>query len=170
MQCATHDGAVFFNQPMLKKGQVISAKRTDAINACELAILKPLSLHPIRQVELYKKFCPFVPHEFREETCPKPSEAVLTQVKFETAAKRKVKAAAAKPEKHDAAEAAAPQAKSVKAKAAPTAKTEATKTKAAGQGAAIHPTQKMGNVMVERRRRMEKRAVAGSDSDSDYSE
>jgi hypothetical protein len=131
MQCATHDGALFVNQPMLKKGQVLGAKRTDTINACELAILFPPGLRPIKQVELYKKFRPFVPCEFWEETCPKHSEAVLTQVKDKTASKRKVKAATAKPEKYVAAEAAAPQAKSAKAKAAP--KTEATKRKAAGQ-------------------------------------
>lgn len=131
--------------------------------------MKPPGLRPIKQVELYKKFRPFVPREFWEETCPKPSDAVLTQVKNETAAKRKVKAAAAKPEKDVAAEAAAPQAKSEKSKAAPKAKAEATKRKAAGQGAARQPAQKKGNVMVGRGR-MEKRAVAGSDSDSDYSE
>jgi hypothetical protein len=97
MQCATHDGAIFVNQPMLKKGHVLGAKRTDAINACELAILNPPGLRPIKQLEFYKKFLPFVPREFWEETCPKPSEAVLTQVKDDTAAKKKVKAAATKP-------------------------------------------------------------------------
>jgi hypothetical protein len=150
---------------------VLGVKMTDAINACELAILKPPGLRPIKQVELYKKCRPFVPREFWEDTCPKPREAVLTQVKNETVAKRKVKAAAAKPEKDVAAEAAAPQAKSVKAKSAPKAKakTEATKRKAAGKGAARQPAQKKGNVIVGRGR-MEKRAVAGSDSDSDYSE
>jgi hypothetical protein len=170
MQCATHDGAVFVNQPMLNKGRVIGVKMTDTINACELAILKRPGLRPVKQVELYKKYRPFEPREFWEETCPKPSEAVLTQEKNETAAKRKVKVAAANPEKDAAAEAAAPQAKSVKAKSAPKAKAkakaEATKRKAAGQGAAIKPAQKKGNVMVGRGR-MEKRAVAGSDSDSD---
>jgi hypothetical protein len=133
MQCATHNGELFVNQLMLKKGQVLGAKRTDASNACELAILNPPGLRPIKQVELYKKFRPFVPREFWEETCPKPSEAVLTQVKVETAAKRKVKAAAVKTEKGVAAEAAAPQAKSAKAKLAPKAKAEATQRKAAGQ-------------------------------------
>jgi hypothetical protein len=115
------------------EGQVLGAKRTDAINACELAILKPPGLRPIKQVELYKKLCPFVPRKFWEETCPKPGETVLAQVKDETAAKRKVKAAAANPEKAVAVEATAPQAKSAKAKAAPKAKAEATKRKAAGQ-------------------------------------
>jgi hypothetical protein len=124
-------------------------------------------------VELYKKYHPFVPHKFWEETCPKTSEAVPTQVKDETAAKRKLKAAAAKPEKSVAAEAAAPQAKSPKAKSAPTAKAEATKRKAAGQGAAKQPAQKKGNVMVARGRKAKRAvavAVAGSDSNSDYSE
>jgi hypothetical protein len=111
MQSATHNGALFVNQPMLKKGQVLGAKTTDAINDCELAILKPPGLRPIKQVELYKNFRPFVPREFWEENCPKPSEAVLIQVKDRMAAKRKVKAAAAKTEKDVAAEAAAPKAK-----------------------------------------------------------
>jgi hypothetical protein len=77
--------------------------------------------------EMYEKYC----FERGWWSCPKPSEALLTQVKDETAAKRKVKAAAAKPEKDVAAEDAAPQ-----AKAAPKAKAEATKRKAAGQGVA----------------------------------
>jgi hypothetical protein len=167
MQCATHYGAVFVNQPMLKKGQVLGAKRTDAINACMIAILKPLGLRPIKQVELYKKFLPFVPREFWEETCPKPSKAVLTQVKDRAVAKRKVKAAVAKLEKDVAAEAATPQAKAEKVKAAPKAKAEATKRNAAVQGAARYPAQKKCNVMVGGGR-MEKRDAAGSDSDSDY--
>jgi hypothetical protein len=105
----------------------------------------------------------------REKTCPKSSEAVLTQVKDVTAAKRNVKAAAAKPDKAVAAEAEAPQSKAAKAKAAPRANAEATKRKAAGQGASKQPAQKKGDVMVGRGI-MEKRAFSSSDSDSDYSE
>jgi hypothetical protein len=134
------------------------------INACELTILKLSGMRPIKQVELYKKFHPFVPREFWEETCPKPSEAVLTQVKNEMEAKRKVKAAAAKPEKAVAAEAAAPNAKS-----APKAKVEATEKKATGQRAAKQPAQKKGNVMAARGNKA-KRAIAGSESDRDYSQ
>jgi hypothetical protein len=61
IQCTTHDGAVIVNQPMVKKGQMFGSKRTDVINGCELAISKPPGLRPIKQVEIYKKFRPFVP-------------------------------------------------------------------------------------------------------------
>jgi hypothetical protein len=69
-----------------------------------VAALKLPGLRPIKQVELYKKFRPFFPRRFWDETCPKPSDEVLLQVKDETAKKRRQKtsskppqAAAAKP-------------------------------------------------------------------------
>jgi hypothetical protein len=77
MQCAVHDGAPFFNQLMLKRGQVLGGGRTDAIEAFMVAALKPPGLRPIKQVGIYKKFRPFAPRRFWDETCPNPSDEVL---------------------------------------------------------------------------------------------
>jgi hypothetical protein len=98
MQCAVHDGAPFVNQPMLKRGQVLGKYRTAAIYAFVIAALKPPGLRPIKQVKLYKKFRPFVPHRFWDEACPKPIDKVLMQVKEENAKKRKQKTTAKPPQ------------------------------------------------------------------------
>ena len=42
----------------------------------ELEELKPSELRPIKQVELWKKWSPLLPKEFRDTTCPKPSNEV----------------------------------------------------------------------------------------------
>jgi hypothetical protein len=81
MQCATHVGAEFFSQPMLNKGQVLGQARTDAINAFMLETLKLSDLRLIKQVELFKKFRPFVPKQFWTETCPSPSDEIMLQIK-----------------------------------------------------------------------------------------
>jgi hypothetical protein len=65
MQCSTHSEAPFVEQVMLKRGQVRGDKtRVMEMEAFELQTLKAPGLRPIKQVELYKKFCPFVPREF----------------------------------------------------------------------------------------------------------
>jgi hypothetical protein len=97
MQCATNDGAPFVPQRMVKWGQVLGQERTTTINTFLLEQLKPPGLRPINQVELFKKFRPFIPQKYWDKTCPEPSEDVLSQVKNETATKRKNKTATTKP-------------------------------------------------------------------------
>jgi hypothetical protein len=60
-------------------------KRIAKMEAFKLHTLKAPCLFPIKQLELYKKFRPFVPHEYWGDTCPRPSGEVLAQVKDETA-------------------------------------------------------------------------------------
>jgi hypothetical protein len=82
---------------MLKRGQVGGdKKRVVAMEAFELQTLKAPGLRPIKQVELYKKLSPFVPHEFLEDTCPRPSDDVLAQVKDESSTNQKTKVPEAK--------------------------------------------------------------------------
>jgi hypothetical protein len=82
MQLSTHSEAPFVEQVMLKRGQVRGDKTIVAtMEAFELQTLKAPGLCPIKQVELYKKFRPFVHREFWEDTCPRPSDEVLAQVK-----------------------------------------------------------------------------------------
>jgi hypothetical protein len=48
-------------------------------------------LRPLKQDELYKKYFPYVPRQYWEETCPKRSDEVLESVNKERADKRKTK-------------------------------------------------------------------------------
>jgi hypothetical protein len=97
MQGSNHSEAHFFEQAMLKRGQARGDKaRVMAMETFKLQTLKAIGLHPIKQVELYKKFHPFVLREYWEDTCPRPSHEVLAQVKDESSKKRKTKVPAAK--------------------------------------------------------------------------
>jgi hypothetical protein len=91
IQCSTHDGAEFMMQPMRKRDVALSDKRFEEIQDFFLQNLKSPGLRPIKQVELYKKFRPYVPRQYWEETFPKPSDEVLESVSKERADKRKAK-------------------------------------------------------------------------------
>jgi hypothetical protein len=64
MKCATHDGAKFVLQPMLKRGAKLSDDRRKEIQDYVLETLKPPGLRPIKQDELYKKCWPYVPRKY----------------------------------------------------------------------------------------------------------
>jgi hypothetical protein len=82
---------------MLKIGKVRGNKtRVVGMEPFELHTLKAPGLRPIKQVELYKKFRPFVPREFWEDTCPRPSDEVLAKVKDESSKRWKTKLPVAK--------------------------------------------------------------------------
>ena len=44
-------------------------------------VLPSPGIKPIKQVELYKKWWPFIPSQFRDEICPRPSDEVIASVK-----------------------------------------------------------------------------------------
>jgi hypothetical protein len=97
MQCATHFEAPFIEKSMLKRGKVRGDKtRIADMEAFKLHTLKAPGLLPIKQVEFYKKFRPFVPREYWEYTFPRPSDEVLAEFKDKFSKKRKMKATAAK--------------------------------------------------------------------------
>jgi hypothetical protein len=97
MQYVTHSEAPFVEQATLKRGPVRRDKtRVAGMEVFELYTLKAPGLHPIKQVELYKKFLPFVLCKFWEDTCPRPSDEVLARIKDESSKKRKTKVRAAK--------------------------------------------------------------------------
>jgi hypothetical protein len=93
MQCALHSDAPFIPQPMLKLGHVLGPSRTAETEAYIIETLTPPGLRPIKQVELLKKFRPFVPRQYWDELFPCPSDEVIAQVKDDTAQKRKHKVA-----------------------------------------------------------------------------
>jgi hypothetical protein len=74
----------------LKKRGVSEAIRRDILLFQEPEALEPPGLKEIKQVELYQKWRKFVPDEFQDEICPKPSDEVLNKIKEE---KRKKDAA-----------------------------------------------------------------------------
>jgi hypothetical protein len=91
MQCALHSDAPFIPHPMLKRGHVLGPSRTAEIGAYTIETVKPPGLRPIKQVELWKKFPPFVLWQYWDELCPRPSDNVIAQVKDDTSQKRKHK-------------------------------------------------------------------------------
>jgi hypothetical protein len=44
-------------------------------------VLPRPGIKPIKQVELYKKWRPFIPSQFRDEIYPRPSDEVIASVK-----------------------------------------------------------------------------------------
>jgi hypothetical protein len=91
MKFATHDGANFLLQPMLKRGAKFSDEPRKEIQDYALETLKLPGLLPIKQVKLYKKFRPYVPTKYWAETCPKPTDEVIDSVCKERAKKRTTK-------------------------------------------------------------------------------
>jgi hypothetical protein len=91
MQCDLHSDAPFISQTMLKRGHVLGPSRTAEIEAYMIETLTPPGFRPIKQVELWKKFRPFVPRQYWDELCPRPSDEAIAQVKDNTAQKRKHK-------------------------------------------------------------------------------
>jgi len=51
-------------------------------------LLKPPGMKPIKQVELWKKWGPFIPEDERNELCPKPPNDVIKAVAQEKASKQ----------------------------------------------------------------------------------
>jgi hypothetical protein len=91
MQCALHSDAPFIPHPILKREHVLGPSRTAEIEAYTIETLTPPGLRPIKQVELWKKFRPFVPRQYWDEPFPHPSDEVIAQVKDDTVQKRKHK-------------------------------------------------------------------------------
>ena len=81
------------NLNVLKSTSTGSTKggRTRTLRHAKPSCITPPGLKPIKQVELYKKWGPVVPEEFRDEICPKPSDRIINQVKSERAQKLKSK-------------------------------------------------------------------------------
>ena len=81
------------NLNVLKSTSTGSTKggRTRRKRHAKTSRITPPELKSKKQVELYKKWGPVVPEEFRDEICPKPSDRIITQVKNERAQKLKSK-------------------------------------------------------------------------------
>ena len=67
------------------------AGRTRQVHYGKPQVIKAPGIKPIKQVDLYKKWGPLVPDEFREVICPKPCERILKVVAEERATKQRAK-------------------------------------------------------------------------------
>jgi len=65
--------------------------RMDELLDFVIAPIEAPGLREIKQVELYTKFRKFVPEEFRDEICPKPSDHVLEKIKKDRSEKTKAR-------------------------------------------------------------------------------
>ena len=65
--------------------------RTRILKYGKVDLIKSLGLKPIKQVELYTKWRPLVPDEYKDSICPKPHESVFEMVKKDKAEKRTAK-------------------------------------------------------------------------------
>lgn len=65
--------------------------RIDELLDFVIAPIEAPGLREIKQVELYTKFRKFVPEEFRDEICPKPSDHVLEKIKKDRSEKTKAR-------------------------------------------------------------------------------
>jgi hypothetical protein len=75
---------------LLKKGQRAGMpERNELLNEHFLENCARPGLREIKQVELYTKWWKFVPLQWRDEICPKPSDETLSRVKTGKAAKAK---------------------------------------------------------------------------------
>ena len=71
-----------------------SSGRRDRTRQLSNYIIKPIlapGLREIKQVELYAKFRKFVPREFQDEICPRPSDEVLENIKQSRSQKTKAR-------------------------------------------------------------------------------
>ena len=67
------------------------AARTRIIKNNKMKNEKRPGLRNIKQVDLYHKWGPLIPEEFRDEICPKPSDKIIKSVKDERKAKREIR-------------------------------------------------------------------------------
>ena len=53
-----------------------------------VTLVRP-SIPPIKQVDLFSKYCALIPVEFQEETCPDPGEDIKGSIKREKNTKQR---------------------------------------------------------------------------------
>jgi hypothetical protein len=80
---ASYDSPSTYNYDFNNDKRQLHVNRFMHLQAASLAVLPCPGIKPIKQVELYKKWQPFVPSMFHDEICPRPSDEVLEAVRNE---------------------------------------------------------------------------------------
>jgi hypothetical protein len=99
------DAETVDDQDLLKRGQKSGlSERNEYISQSYLEQCTLPGLREIKQVELYTKWRMFVPSQYRDIICPKPSDDVLGRVKTDWAVKTKQRAGTAGKKKQKSAQ------------------------------------------------------------------
>jgi hypothetical protein len=83
MMKISHDAQSTVRHNFKKNNNVSNDNRFRQLMAASLSAVTRPGIKPIKQVELYKKWRPFVPHQFRDQICPRPTDEVLEAVRNE---------------------------------------------------------------------------------------
>jgi hypothetical protein len=78
------------------KAPLQNGDRFQKLQSYSLTQITAPGLREIKQVEMYTKFRKFVPEEFRDEICPRPSQQVLENIKKARSEKAKARSEKAK--------------------------------------------------------------------------
>ena len=79
-------------QDFKKSGVGVSnAERLSCLRNYQLRVLTPPGRKPIKMVELFCKWRPFVPQEFQDIICPEPPAEVMEKIRKERSEKAKAR-------------------------------------------------------------------------------
>ena len=65
--------------------------RRDLIRNTDINTIPSPGINPYKQFELYKNYRPYLPQEFQDVTCPKPSDEIFSLIKKEKDSKIAIK-------------------------------------------------------------------------------
>jgi|LakMenEpi03Aug12_release.lakeMendotaPanAssembly.Ray.scaffolds.fasta_scaffold818407_1 hypothetical protein len=102
MHSKTYDDDADYNIWRYDHLRNVGANRLQQMMQYELEPLPRPGLKPIKQVELWKKWSQFVPQQYWEDICPRPSPEIIEQVAQERNKSRREKVASRRSTRVDA--------------------------------------------------------------------
>ena len=79
------------SQNLMKKG-TDTPNRLALLKSPQLDVIEAPGIPPIKQVELFSKYRALIPEEFRDTTCPEPSDDIKNKIKSERNTKQRERA------------------------------------------------------------------------------
>jgi hypothetical protein len=79
------------SQNLMKKG-TDNPNRPALLKSSQVDVIEAPGIPPIKQVELFSKYRALIPEEFRDITCPEPSEDIKNKIKSERNTKQRERA------------------------------------------------------------------------------
>jgi hypothetical protein len=77
------------SQDLLKKGQALTPERLALLKLPQLESIVAPGIPPIKQVELFSKYCGLLPVPYQDITCPDPGNVVKIKIKSERNTKQR---------------------------------------------------------------------------------